>query len=127
MHTSVRALMFLSWSLLALGWLVLLGGGLLLGWALVVGHRDGWQAGVLMLFGGQSTVILALVFQLAGTRRSHFATNESVEALERQVAELRETTLLLESIQQHGSGPWHDYRAENAASQYDRWNVARAG
>ena len=109
-HPKRRGNLF-SWSLLSLGMMCLVCGGVLLGWSIVGSRPDLWSIGLPLALAGQAGLLIGFVLQLDGLWQNSRRTTDTLSNLDERLSELRTATSLLSTT--HG-GPAQSFYAHMA-------------
>ncbi len=105
---------FLSWSILALGLMTFVFGGVLLGWSFFHDRADLWRLGMPCTLAGQAALVLGLVFQLDNLWRSNRDASQTLDELDEQLDELRRATTLLGTTHSSPARSFYAHLAEGA-------------
>jgi hypothetical protein len=104
-----------AWPALMLGMMAFACGGVLLGWSFVTGRGDLWTFGMPAVLAGQGLLVLGLVLQLEGLWQSNRDTRETLDDLDRELAELRHTTAVLTTTHSAPGQSFYAHMAEGAS------------
>jgi hypothetical protein len=98
---SVMALVV--WSVLSLGLMGFVCGGVLLGWSILGGRQDLWTIGLPIALGGQIALLVGLVLQLDRLWHDHRHTAAKLDHFDDELHDLRTTTATLNNGQTDAS------------------------
>lgn len=87
-------LAMLSWTVLSLGLMAFVCGGVLLGWSMVTGRQDLWTLGMPIALGGQIVLIVGLILQLDHLWHDNRDTAAKLDHVDQRLHHLKTTTLL---------------------------------
>jgi hypothetical protein len=104
-----------AWPALMLGMMAFTCGGVLLGWSFATGRGDLWTYGMPAVLAGQGLLVLGLVLQLEGLWQSNRDTSDTLDTLDRELAELRHATTLLTSTHSAPGQSFYAHVAEGAS------------
>jgi hypothetical protein len=90
-----RTTSFLVWLALSLGTMAFACGGILLGWSLVAGRGDLWNAGLPVALGGQIALLIGLLLKLDCLWHDNRRAAAKLDVVDEQLHELKTTTALL--------------------------------
>jgi hypothetical protein len=103
-----------AWSILSLGLMGFLCGGVLLVWAFV-GHRnDLWSLGMPLALVGQFGLLLGLVLQLDNLWQANRRTAETLDVVDERLHEINHATTLLQSSHSSPAQSFYAHLAEGA-------------
>ncbi len=103
-----------AWSILSLGLMAFLCGGVLLVWAFV-GHRnDLWGLGMPLALVGQFGLLLGLVLQLDHLWQANRRTAETLDVVDERLHEINHATTLLQSSHSTAAQSFYTHLAEGA-------------
>ncbi len=103
-----------AWSILSLGLMAFLCGGVLLVWAFV-GHRnDLWSLGMPLALVGQFGLLLGLVLQLDHLWQANRRTAETLHGVDERLSEINHATTLLQSSHSLPAQSFYAHLAEGA-------------
>ncbi len=106
---------FVAWTMLSLGLMAFVFGGMLIGWSFYAERDDLWRLGMPFALAGQAVLVIGLVFHLDGLWRSNRTANETLDELDEQLDELRKTASLLSSTRSTPSQQFYFHMAEGAS------------
>ena len=104
-----------AWPALMLGMMGFTCGAVLLTWSFLTGRGDLWTYGMPAVLGGQALLVLGLVLQLEGLWHNNRETRDTLQELDRELAELRHATTLLTSSQSSAGQSFYAHMAEGAS------------
>lgn len=104
-----------AWTMLSIGLMAFVFGGVLLGWSFAMERAELWRLGMPFAMGGQAALIIGLVFQLDSLSKNNRAANETLEDLDSQMDELRHTTSLLSTTHSSPSQSFYLHMADGAS------------
>lgn len=104
-----------AWPALMLGMMAFTCGGVLLSWSFATGRGDLWTYGMPAVLAGQGLLVLGLVLQLEGLWQSNRDTRETLDGLDRELAELRHTTAVLTTTHSAPGQSFYAHMAEGAS------------
>lgn len=84
----------LTWTVLSLGLMAFVCGGVLLGWSMVTGRQDLWTLGMPIALGGQIVLIVGLILQLDHLWHDNRDTAAKLDHVDERLHHLKTTTLL---------------------------------
>ena len=105
----------ISVTLLSLGLMSLVFGSGLLVRSCIADRTDLWRLGMPFALAGQAALALGLVFQLDNVWRSHRSASDTLAQVDKQLAELRHSTMLLNSTRNHSAQSFYLHMAEGAS------------
>ncbi len=106
---------FFSWCMLSLGMMAFVFGAVLIGWSFAEGRPDLWRLGLPFTLGGQTLLIVGLVFQLDGLWRSNRDAAETLDELDSQLDELRHATSMLSTTHSSSAQSFYLHMADGAS------------
>jgi hypothetical protein len=98
----------LGWTMLSLGLMAFVCGGVLVAWSFAANRPDLWRLGLPITFAGQAGLILGLVLQLDGLWQSSRQAAATLGELDEELAEIKHATNLLSTTH---SGPAQSFYA----------------
>jgi hypothetical protein len=104
-----------AWPALMLGMMTFTCGAVLTVWSFVAGRDDLWTYGLPAVLAGQGLLVLGLVLQLEGLWQNNRDTRETLDDLDRELAELRHATAVLTSTHTAPSQSFYNHMAEGAS------------
>ena len=108
---------FVAWSMLSLGLMTFVCGGVLLGWSFADGREQLWTYGLPLTLGGQALLLVGLLFQLEKLWLSNRQTSTVLDELDEQLDELRHTTGLLSTSRSGPAQSFYAHMAEGASPE----------
>lgn len=106
---------WLAWPVLMIGMMTFCCGAVLLGWSFATGRGDLWTFGMPAVLAGQGLLVLGLVVQLEGLWQNNRETRETLDGLDRELAELRHATSVLTSTHTAAGQSFYAHMAEGAS------------
>ena len=104
----------LTWTILSLGIMAFVCGGVLMAWSYLGQRDDLWHIGLPFALVGQAGLIIGLIMQLDGLWQNNRDTSTSLHELDDQITELRSATTRVHSPARHSAQPFHVHFAEHA-------------
>ncbi len=92
---SLSLMAFFTWTLLSLGLMTFVCGGVLLGWSIVSGREDLWTVGLPSALGGQVALLIGLILQLDRLWHDHRSTAVKLDRFDDDLHDLKATTTVL--------------------------------
>jgi hypothetical protein len=105
---------FLAWTILSVGMMAFLCGGVLLGWSFVDGRSELWNLGMPITVVGQVALLLGLVLQLERIWQDSRYAATKLEAVDEQLHDLKNATSLLGATHGTASQSFYSHMAEGA-------------
>jgi hypothetical protein len=113
-HATRRRPSMLAWSILSMGLMAFVCGGVLLGWAFI-GHRnDLWSLGMPTALVGQFGLLLGLVLQLDHLWQANRRTAETLDHVDERLHEINHATTMLGSSHSLPAQSFYAHLAEGA-------------
>lgn len=106
-----------TWSVLSLGTMSFVCGGILLGWSLWTGRQELWTIGLPTVLVGQIALLIGLVLQLDRLWHDNRAAAVKLDDVDEQLHNLKATTTLLGTSQGPGSSVFYSHFANGAGPQ----------
>ena len=107
----------LAWSVLSIGMMIFVCGGVLLGWSLATGRTELWNLGMPLTIGSQALLVIGLVLQLEHLWQNNRATRETLHDLDEQLDDLRHATTMLTATKTGAAQSFYAHLAEGASPQ----------
>lgn len=107
---------FLTWTLLSLGLMTFVCGGVLLGWSITSGRQDLWNTGLPTTLGGQVALLVGLILQLDRLWHDRRRTAVKVDRVDDDLCDLN-TTMALESSRSISGADFYAHLAGGAGPQ----------
>lgn len=107
---------FLTWTLLSLGLMTFVCGGVLLGWSITSGRQDLWNTGLPTTLGGQVALLVGLILQLDRLWHDRRRTAVKPDRSDDDLGDLK-TTMVLESSQTISGADFYAHLAGGAGPQ----------
>lgn len=105
----------LTWTVLSVGLMASVCGGVLLAWASVAGRQDLWAIGMPVGLGGQIVLVIGLILQLDRLWNDNRDTAEKLDHVGQRLHDLNKATTLLGTS--HGSTSFYSHMAGGASPQ----------
>ncbi len=112
-----RRMSFLSWTILSMGLMTFVCGGILMGWSAFTGRKELWELGLPLGLGGLAGLLIGLLFQLEGLWQSTHDTSSTLDRLDEQLNDLRHTTTLLGSTHSDPARSFYLHLSDVASPQ----------
>jgi hypothetical protein len=85
------------------------------GLSFLAGHGELWNVGLPLVLSGQAALLLGLVLQLDGLWQSNRETSETLDELDSQISDLKQTARLLSSSHGPANKSFYAHMAEGAS------------
>lgn len=102
----------LTWTILSLGIMSFVCGGVLMGWSYIGQRNDLWNIGLPFALLGQAGLIIGLIMQLDGLWQSSRDTSTTLHELDDQLSELRTATTRIHAPARQTAQPFHAHFSE---------------
>lgn len=107
---------FFTWTLLSLGLMTFVCGGVLLGWSVMSGRQDLWNMGLPTTLGGQVALLVGLILQLDRLWHDRRRAAVKLDRVDEDLCDLK-TTTVLESSQTLAGADFYAHLAGGAGPQ----------
>ncbi len=108
---------FFSWAMISFGLMTFVCGAVLMGWSIVTTRVELWTIGTPLTLGGQAVLIIGLIFQLENLWQSSRETTTTLDELDEQLHDLRQSATLLGPSQPNPAKSFYLHMAEGATPQ----------
>jgi len=114
-EASVTLGQFWSWTLITIGLMAFVCGGVLLAFSLLYERDHFWRIGLPLVLGGQAALILGLVLQMEGLWHSSQQTTHTLDQLDNRLDELQHATTTLSTTHTPPAATFYAHYAQGAS------------
>jgi hypothetical protein len=112
-----RRMSAVTWSLLSLGLMAFVCGGVLLGWSLLADRADLWTFGVPIAWGGQLALLLGFLLRIDLLGDANRQTVTKLETVDQRLDDLKQTASLMSATRNGPSQAFFAHMASGANPQ----------
>jgi hypothetical protein len=105
---------FFSWTLILLGVMTFVGGGVLLGWSLFTERAELWRIGLPMALIGQAGLLFGFLLNLESIWQNSRESKQSLDEIDRQISDLKKAATMLTTTHSSSAQSFYSHFANGA-------------